>query len=453
MNIDWSSFCSTHAMPPQASRLVRLAVLLVTAFSASGSLYLLTQPSVMAIVCQPAGFDCAPEALRATAWRVWVGMSCEYVLACLVCIACMALASQLLPLRHIQRSPRDTGRHMQPPAGDQAKSGPSATHMQPSASAERHMQQPSNDEQPTEASCTSCSMVGTAGQSSSLDAEEQLHCHGEATGQVDASPACPAARGSHSVASTACEPPHIGCPQAPQLLDSRPAPAPPDASSITHSASQPTMSHADEPMAQPAHSQLQPPAPEPVAPNSLSVSGVDPNSGNRTLSTAAANRAGHRASSMAAGLESEGVWSHPCGHTHDHLSTPASPGHQDVAPTVVMATPVLPAPVAPPTPIPFMTIDLGQLLQEAAAARARGVVPSPLYTSPIHGAAFVSSKVCIMPLSSDCLFAWLLMVVITLVNELNEMWSVHHTGSHCLYCQHLRRTTHNDSRMYHAGMV
>lgn len=269
----------------QASRLVRLAVALASAFSVSASLYLLTQPSVMAIVCQPAGFDCEPEALRATAWQVWVSLSCEYLLACLVCVACMILVSQLMPLRRVQQSPSNTGSQLS--AANTAKSDPSPALIMPSASTKCSMQLPSHDEQPTE-TCTSCSMVGTAGQSSSTVASEQLQRHGEAAGQTGADPTHPPVRGRSS--------------------------------------------------------------------------------------------------------------------THEPLSSLPQPqsDHQIVSPAAVSPAPSPPTPAATPAPAPLMTINIAQLLQEAAAARANGAVASPLYHSPNHSAAFLSSKVCVVSLLMQC---------------------------------------------------
>lgn len=374
VSIVWCVFCSFVAL--QISLHARLAVILVSFFSTSLLTFLLTQPSVMSVVCVPAGFDCAPNAWHTVAWRLRSQLCCGYVLACLASTACTLLTSQLSFLGTSSK-PRS-----QQSAGDAAKPG-------------------------TEAGA-SHAVSAAAGQPSSHVVCKQLRGSGEPAGQTGAGPAqLAASRASPSGASTSSVQSHIvGYPDAPQTLDADQqqtmATAPPNTSSVVSeaaaSSSQDELSHA------PCHSQPAATQPSALAPHSLPCPLVLNPNGPQATETSSTTEADRplplgMGSSVASGSGTEEPHADPSDRTHEpFLSSIASSDHQPVAAAEGVGTPASPLPVAAAAPPPILTIDIGQLVQDAAADAARGIIPSPLYTSPNHGAAFVTSKVRVISL-------------------------------------------------------
>lgn len=287
----WPLGCATALQVPIRAR---AAIILLSISSSTALFSLLTQPSVLVIVCGPAGIDCAPDALQAVAWRLRTKMVSEYALACLLSTACTLVVNQFMG------APSSTHRHV---AGTAPKSGPS----------------------------------------SSQDAAGSSVQPGQASGSPAHETAQPcSSRAACKQVSGATDPPTALARSSPRV---------------------------------PAATRLD-------------------SSSDQTRMIAVGSRS--RQSSPAEGAEAGAGPSVPSSPTREPFSSPAPADHQDFAPAAVSPAPLTPAPAAEPAPAPLMTIDLGQLLQEAADARADGVAPIPLYDGPDYGVAFVSSKVCVV---------------------------------------------------------
>lgn len=82
--------------PLQLSLATRLAATPIFLCCTLASIHLITHPRVAAIVCRPAGFDCAPAASHALLWQLKVEMAVELLLASALCTLATALAQRML---------------------------------------------------------------------------------------------------------------------------------------------------------------------------------------------------------------------------------------------------------------------------------------------------------------------------------------------------------------------